>query len=53
LASPYEPPQTPDLVIDTAASDVERSVAGLTAYIHRALTLSAARRETPALAAAE
>ncbi len=53
LASPYEPPQSPDLVIDTASSDVERSVAGLTAYIHRALTLSAARRDTPALAAAE
>ncbi len=37
LASPYEPPVAPDLVLDTAASTVEQSVATLTAYVQRVL----------------
>jgi bifunctional enzyme CysN/CysC len=53
LAAPYEPPHAPDLVLDTAALDIERSVAGLTAYIRRALAAPAARRRERALAAAE
>jgi bifunctional enzyme CysN/CysC len=53
LAAPYEPPHAPDLVLDTAALDIERSVAGLTAYIRRALAAPTARRAARALAAAE
>jgi bifunctional enzyme CysN/CysC len=53
LASPYETPVAPDLMLDTAALDVERSVAGLTAYIRRALARPQARRAEAALVAAE
>lgn len=42
--APYEPPTAPDLVLDTKALDVERSVAGLVAHIRRALARSEARR---------
>jgi bifunctional enzyme CysN/CysC len=37
LASPYEPPLAPDLVLDTAAADAERSAAALVSYIRRML----------------
>jgi bifunctional enzyme CysN/CysC len=37
LASPYEPPPAPDLVLDTAAADAERSAAALVSYIRRML----------------
>ena len=53
LAAPYEPPVAPDLVLDTAALDIERSVAGLTAYVRRALARPESRRAEAALAAAE
>lgn len=33
IDSPYEPPQNPDLVIDTARQDITASVAALTNYI--------------------
>ena len=39
LASPYEPPQAPNLTLDTAQSEVESSVASLSAYIERVLAL--------------
>ena len=52
LASPYEAPTAPDLVLDTAALDVERSVAGLAAYIRRLLARPEPRRART-LAAAE
>jgi bifunctional enzyme CysN/CysC len=53
LAAPYEPPTAPDLVLDTAAVDPERCVAGLTAYIQRVLARAEPRRAKRALAAAE
>jgi bifunctional enzyme CysN/CysC len=53
LAAPYEPPAAPDLVLDTAAVDPERCVAGLTAYIQRVLARREPRRAKRALVAAE
>ncbi len=51
--APYEPPTAPDLVLDTKALDIERSVAGLTAYIRRTLARPEAQRAAAALPAAE
>ena len=53
LAAPYEPPHAPQLVLDTEAADAERTAAALVDYIRRVLAAPAARREKPALAAAE
>jgi adenylyl-sulfate kinase len=33
IDSPYEPPQSPELIVDTAADDVERSVAKLFEFV--------------------
>ncbi len=37
LASPYEPPLTPELTLDTAASEIDRSVGDLADYVQRVL----------------
>ncbi|HEY7609632.1 MAG TPA: adenylyl-sulfate kinase [Alphaproteobacteria bacterium] len=47
LASPYEPPLAPDLVLDTRADDAERSAAALVGYIRRALGPAKAAEAQP------
>jgi bifunctional enzyme CysN/CysC len=53
LASPYEPPPAPDLVLDTAALDADRAVGRLVDYVERTLALASPRSHRQALAAAE
>ncbi|WP_299397611.1 adenylyl-sulfate kinase [Pelagibius sp.] len=39
ISAPYEPPESPDLVVDTAAEDVTESVGRIIRYIEDAFTL--------------
>ena len=39
ISAPYEPPESPDLVVDTAAQDVSESVGRIISYIEDAFTL--------------
>lgn len=39
VSAPYEEPESPELVVDTATSDVETSVQKITDYIERVLSL--------------
>jgi bifunctional enzyme CysN/CysC len=52
LASPYEPPLTPDLVLDTARVDAAQSAAALVSYAERVFALPAADEDSPRAAPA-
>ena len=41
--APYEAPEQPELVIDTTAQPMERSLAALTAYVEPAIALQAVK----------
>ena len=41
VSAPYEPPEKPELVVDTARSDVEGCVDDIVAYIERHIVVTA------------
>ena len=43
IDAPYEAPEKPELVIDTTAQPMERSLAALTAYVEPAIVLQAVK----------
>ncbi|MBE9552241.1 MAG: adenylyl-sulfate kinase [Proteobacteria bacterium] len=45
ISAPYEEPETPELVVDTATLDVSQSVAIVLDYVSRNLTLSESNEE--------